>query len=210
MMGAKHFVKRLLKPERYRQLRQALGKERIQWARVVMDRETLSLVSALPYGELDALEISGDGWSKFGFHSYKQLNYPEYDICSGPAGEGICDLVIFEQVLEHVRRPATAVQNALTMLRPGGRTLITTPFLVKFHAYPGVYGDYHRWTEDGMRTFLEDAGFVNVVTGSWGNRQCLRADLMHGLRWTDYNPLFHSLKNEPEWPISVWAMAQKR
>ena len=143
MIGAKHLVKRLLKPERHRQLRQALGKERIQWARVVMDRETLSLVSALPYGELDALEISGDGWSKFGFHSYRQLNYPEYDICSSPAGEGICDLVIFEQVLEHVRRPAMAVQNALTMLRPGGRTLITTPFLVKFHAFPGVYGDYH-------------------------------------------------------------------
>ena len=210
MIAPKELVKRILKPEKYRQLRQALGKERIQWSRVVMDRETRRLVSALPYYELDALEISGDDWSKFGFHSYRHLNYPEYDICSGPAGEGICDLVILEQVLEHVRRPATAIRNAFIMLRPGGRALVTTPFMVKFHAYPGVYGDYYRWTEDGMRVFLEDAGLVDVVTGSWGNRKCLRADAKkHGLEWTDYNPLLHSLKNEPEWPISIWAMAQK-
>ena len=61
MIGLKDLVKRNLTPERYRQLRQALGIEKTQWARVVMDQEAFRLVRALPYTELDALEISGDG-----------------------------------------------------------------------------------------------------------------------------------------------------
>src|SRR6185503_12426398 len=114
--------------------------------------------------------------------------------------------IILEQVLEHVRHPRDAVRNALSMLRPGGAALISTPFMLKIHRYPG---DYYRWTEDGMRVLLEDAGFIDVVTGSWGNRKCLRADLKSGLKWTYYNPLIHTLENEPEWPIVIWALAKK-
>jgi SAM-dependent methyltransferase len=202
-------IKRYLKPETRRWLRQVLGKERTMWVRIAMQRETLRLVQTLPCGDLDAVEISGDDWSSIGFRSYKHLDYPEFDICDGPFGEGVCDLVFLEQVLEHVRKPAEALQNVRTMLRPGGRALITTPFLIKFHPAPGIYGDYYRWTEDGMRILLEESGFTNVVTGSWGNRQCLRANLTPDPEWVNYNPLFHSLKNEPRFPLTVWAMAQR-
>jgi hypothetical protein len=31
-----------------------------------------------------------------------------------------------------------------------------------------------------------------------------------GLSWTNYNPRKHSLQNEPQFAIVVWAFAQKR
>ena len=29
------------------------------------------------------------------------------------------------------------------------------------------------------------------------------------LRWTPYNRWLHSLKNEPDYPVAVWALARK-
>jgi hypothetical protein len=92
------------------------------------------------------------------------------------------------------------------MLRPGGRVVITTPFLLKVHGYPL---DLYRWTEEGMRQLLETAGFSVLTTGSWGNLECLIADMTPDLEWTKYNPRKHSLNNQPQFPIVVWAFAKK-
>lgn len=74
--------------------------------RVVVDRETAKMVSKLPVNSIDALEISGKRWSEFGFKSFLSVDYPEYDICSGPL---IVDskalsfaIIITEQVSEHL------------------------------------------------------------------------------------------------------------
>jgi len=49
-----------------------------QWARVIMNRETLELVAELNPSTLDVLEISGDDWDKkLSFKSYKSLHYPD-------------------------------------------------------------------------------------------------------------------------------------
>jgi hypothetical protein len=92
------------------------------------------------------------------------------------------------------------------MLRPGGVFVISTPFLLKIHGYPG---DLYRWSEEGIQQLLAIAGFVDIRTASWGNRKCLRADMTPGLEWTWFNPLLHSLRNEPQFPIVVWAFARK-
>jgi hypothetical protein len=65
----------------------------------------------------------------------------------------------------------TSCQNDLV---PGGHFLVVTPFLYKVHPSPL---DCPRWTEQGLRYFLEDAGFVpdRILTGSWGNRACILA-----------------------------------
>jgi len=173
-----------------------------------MNRAAEDFMSCLPRHTLDVLEVSGSSWSdpRFGFRSYRSLAYPEYDICQAPLQKEFCDLLILEQVLEHVRRPHQAVAHALAMLRPGGRILVSTPFLLKFHPCPL---DLYRWTEDGLRVLLEEAGFISIVTGSWGNRRCLAADMQPGLAWTYYDPAVHSLENEIQFPIVVWAFAQK-
>jgi len=182
--------------------------EKVHWCRVVMNRAVRQFVAGLPRHAMDVLEVSGSSWSDpaFGFRSYRSLAYPEYDLCAAPFAAEFCDLVILEQVLEHVRRPHRAVANALAMLRPGGRLLVNTPFLLKVHPCPL---DLYRWTEEGLYTLLEDAGFTAIATDSWGNRQCLAADMQPGMSWTYYDPAVHSLENERQFPIVVWAFAQK-
>jgi glycosyltransferase involved in cell wall biosynthesis len=178
------------------------------WCRVEMNRAAREFVAGLPRETLDVLEVSGTTWSdpNLGFRSYRSLAYPEYDICQGPRERNCCDLLILEQVLEHVRQPHSALASAWAMLRPGGRLLLNTPFLLKFHPCPV---DLYRWTEDGLRAIIEEAGFEVTATGSWGNRECLAADMQPGMAWTYYDPAVHSLENETQFPISVWAFARK-
>ena len=176
-----------------------------EWARHVMDQETARLVGDLPHGRMDALEISGEKWRNFGFRSYQTLGFDEYDVCERPYASSSYDLVIVEQVLEHVLWPYRAVRHLFKMLRPSGFLLVTTPFLVKIHGAPI---DCSRWTELGMRHLLAEGGFPldRMTTGSWGNRMCVR----RGLQWSvRLIPWYHTLRNEPTYPVVVWALAQK-
>ncbi len=174
------------------------------WNRVVMNRETRALVKALPTGQMDALELSGLSWSHFGFRSYRNADYPEYDVCAGPLDDRF-DIIIAEQVFEHLLWPYRGGRHVFEMLRPGGYFLNTTPFLFPVHGAPF---DCSRWTETGMRYFLAECGFPldTTVTGSWGNRACV-ARYMIGR--APYRAWKHSLANEPSTPVVVWALARK-
>lgn len=66
------------------------------------------------------------------------------------------DAVLSTQVLEHVGDPSLYLAEALRVLRPGGRLLITTHGMMVLHRDPV---DYWRWTSDGLRHALEQAGF---------------------------------------------------
>jgi SAM-dependent methyltransferase len=172
-----------------------------------MNREIEGFIRSLNCSEIDALEISGTGsQGRYNFRSYRAVHYPDYDVCEEPLAEAQFDLVIAEQVFEHILRPDRAAANIYKMLRPGGFFVISTPFLLKVHEFPL---DLYRWTEQGMRQLLEVAGFSVKATGSWGNRKCLFADMTPGPEWTTYNPLFHSLHNEPQFAIVVWAFAER-
>jgi SAM-dependent methyltransferase len=179
-------------------------KERSQWVRHSMECATRDFVASLPCSTLKVLEVSGEKWSSFGFKEYRTIEYDEYDVCSGTLPESY-DLIIIEQVLEHVLHPREAVKNLYSMVAPNGYLVVTTPFMVGIHHAPI---DCSRWTELGMRQLLMDAGFVgdSMVTGSWGNRQCIKASFR---RIPRFHPLFHSLENEPRFPQVVWAFAQK-
>lgn len=198
---------RVTPPQLRQLLLKAFGAEgQEHWCRVVMNREIKAFLQSLDCPSLDVLEISGQRKDDFGFNSYRSVEYPEYDVCAGPLEEEKFDLIIAEQVFEHVRHPDRAAKNVFEMLKPGGIFVISTPFLLKIH---GVPMDFYRWTEDGMRTLLEGAGFSVSQVASWGNRQCLMSDLKTGMEWAVYIPLIHSLKNEPQLPIVVWAFARK-
>jgi SAM-dependent methyltransferase len=109
-----------------------------QWCRVVMNQEIERFICSLPYRELDVLEISGTAWgsNRLPFHSYQSVQYPEYDVCIGPRIPSAFDLIIAEQVLEHVKHPGRAVAACFEMLRPSGRLVLSTPFLIKYHPCP--------------------------------------------------------------------------
>lgn len=182
-----------------------LGARDQQWLRVVMDEATYREVANLSPERRCVLEISGTQWrDRFTFASYQSVSYPEFDICEQRLDRKF-DLIIAEQVFEHLRRPYRAARNVYEMLAPGGVFLITTPFLVRRHDMPD---DCTRWTDSGLRYFLSECGFDldKVRASSWGNRACLRANFFD---WPLYRPIIHSLRNERDFPLCVWAVAVK-
>ena len=189
--------------------RRAIGRpeQDVHWTRVVMDRQTRRLVDQLDLTGARVLEISGDKWKDLpGVAGYESAFFPDYDVCQGVL-PGSFDLIIAEQVFEHLLWPYRAARHVHQMLRPGGHFLITTPFLYKVHHYPT---DCSRWTETGLKHFLAEAGFAldDIATGSWGNRRCAIANLKAGGS-VKYKGRLHSLKNEPLFPVVVWALARK-
>ena len=82
--------------------------------------------------------------------------------------------------------------------------IVSTPFLIKVHELP-IYAmnDYWRFTPRGLRTLLERAGLEVDEVASWGNRGCVIGNFD---RWSAYKP-WHSLRNEPDLPLQVWAFA---
>jgi SAM-dependent methyltransferase len=174
------------------------------WTRTVMYRECFKLIQQLNPQTLDVLEISaGDKFQRVPFKSFAEMNYPTYDICKDKLDESF-DLIIADQVWEHLLWPYRAARNVYDMLRPGGYFLVTTPFLIRRHDIPH---DCSRWTELGMKYFLAECGFPieRIQTWSWGNRDCVKANLN---RWARRG-WFGSLRNEPNFPVTVWVLACK-
>lgn len=181
-----------------------VGYDTRHWCRAVMYEQTFADVERLGPAGLDVLEISGaDTWrTAFDFRSYRSPAYPEFDVCTDVLEERF-DLIIADQVFEHLRHPAAALRNIRTMLKPGGRLLVLTPFLIRVHPCPL---DVHRWTEEGLRFLLVDNGFAaeGIRTGAWGNRRAVRANLRRFPRVG----FGKDLRNEPGCPLVVWAWAQ--
>lgn len=133
---------------------------------------------------------------------YRTSSYPAYDVCDRPLAYP-ADLIILDNVLEHVIDPKTALANVHASLLPGGHVFIATPFLVRIHPAPV---DLWRWTPQGLRRLLEEAGFEVKTLNSWGNAECVTASLTG---WPIYEEGVHSLDNEPGLPVMVWALAQR-
>ena len=187
------------------------------WLRKTLDKETEKIVSEWTVEDLDAIEVSGDAWSEVGFKSYRTLHYPHFDICKpfedwpNEQQEELfqsADVVLAEQVWEHLRYPFRACRNTLTMLRPGGRFLLTTPFLLRVHGIED-YSDCTRWTPEGMKYFLEECGFdpKAIQTFAWGNRECAASHILNDV-WFDHQ-IGMNLENDPIYPCVVWAVATK-
>ena len=126
------------------------------WCRVVMNAETLRLIRSIQPEQKHVLEISGSAWNGLlPFKSYQSILYPEIDICAGPIRGKKFDLIIVEQVFEHLQYPYRAGKNLLAMLNPGGYLLLTTPFLIKVHREPldcyPLDGRRHEVPTRGMR-----------------------------------------------------------
>lgn len=70
--------------------------------------------------------------------------------------DNYCDIVLSNQVLEHVDSPDGYLKEALRILKPGGTAIITTHGYWFYHPTPN---DYWRWTSAGLRKIIETSGF---------------------------------------------------
>ena len=182
----------------------AAGYDKTHITRTVAYRAVDAFLDSLPCERLDALEIAaGWKWRQRRWGSFTEMNWPQYDICEHALGRQF-DIVIADNVWEHLLHPWRAAHNVLAMLKPGGLFINITPFLIRYHPIPS---DCTRWTETGMRHFLGDVGFdiASVETGSWGNEAAVKANFH---RWA-HTGWRRRLPNQPDFPVTVWAFARK-
>ncbi|HMG11238.1 MAG TPA: class I SAM-dependent methyltransferase, partial [Mucilaginibacter sp.] len=62
--------------------------------------------------------------------------------------DNYCDIILSNQVLEHVDSPHSYLSEALRILKPGGKIILTTHGYWYYHPTPY---DYWRWTSAGLR-----------------------------------------------------------
>ncbi len=177
-----------------------------------MARRSRQWVRGLKPETLDVIEISGSWGKQFGFCSYEQIWHKQHDICTGPVLDKQqqvrkVDLVLANQVWEHLDRPVEATLNVLEMLRPGGFFWLAVPFFIPFHTAPH---DCSRWSARGLKNLLTECGFDPdlIRAEQWGNRHAALRNLE--LEWPPvYDPETDNLENDPDFPICAWAMAKK-
>jgi SAM-dependent methyltransferase len=176
-----------------------------QWQRVVMNKAIDAHIASLDPATRSAAEISGDSHADKPWREYTSLNYPEFDLCAPIADRGRFDVVICEQVLEHVVDPWGAAANLRELAVPGGYVIVSTPFLIKVHEIALFdMRDYWRFTPRGLRTLLDSAGLVVDTVETWGNRRCVIGNFR---RWPAYRR-WHPLHNDPDLAVQVWAFAR--
>ncbi len=181
----------------------ASGEE--QWQRAILNAAVSRHIDSLGPAQLSAAEISGDAQAGKPWRRFTSLNFPDFDLCAPLADHERYDVVICEQVIEHVTDPFKAAENLRDLCAPGGHVIVSTPFLIRVHELPMfAMGDYWRFTPRGLRTLLERAGLTVDRVDAWGNRRCVTGNFDV---WPSYRR-WHSLRNEPDLPVQVWAFAR--
>jgi SAM-dependent methyltransferase len=81
------------------------------------------------------------------------------DVCGDalrlPFRSGAFDLVISQEMIEHLSDPFLALREMARMLKPGGTLYVQAPFVIGYHPGPE---DYWRFSRTGMVRLVEQAG----------------------------------------------------
>ena len=83
-----------------------------------------------------------------------------YDGRRFPFDDARFESVLCNQVLEHVFNPEEFIAEIHRVLTPGGRLILTVPFVWDEHEQPH---DYARYSSFGLRSLLERNGFQVLV-----------------------------------------------
>jgi SAM-dependent methyltransferase len=95
---------------------------------------------------------------------------PTVEVCASvellPFPDETFDLVVSQELLEHVRDPFQAMQGMKRVLKKGGVIYCQVPFIIGYHPGPT---DFWRFTRQGIRELVEKS-----------NLECLEVDLAVG------------------------------
>jgi SAM-dependent methyltransferase len=100
--------------------------------------------------EYVGLDMDGELTRKRGLADYL------YDGGRFPFADNNFDSILCNQVLEHVFNPNEFLGEIHRVLRPGGKLLLTIPFVWDEHEQPY---DYARYSSFGLQSLLENRGF---------------------------------------------------
>ncbi len=74
-------------------------------------------------------------------------------VYSIPFKDAAFDIVLCISVLEHLEEPAKAIEEMKRVLKPGGKIIVSVPFMYPIHESPG---DYWRFTKFGLKSLFKD------------------------------------------------------
>jgi SAM-dependent methyltransferase len=80
-----------------------------------------------------------------------------------PVEDGRFDAILFNQVMEHIPEPLTALKELRRVLKPGGRMLCTAPLFYEEHEQPY---DFYRYTQFAWRKLMAEAD-LEVLRLDW-------------------------------------------
>ena len=106
------------------------------------------------YDEYIGVDIENPGHD----HTQEEIDV-FYDGKTLPFGESSFDCVISNQVFEHVFNPQEFTRELYRVIKPGGKLLLTVPFVWDEHEQPN---DFARYSSFGIRHVLETSGFEIV------------------------------------------------
>ncbi len=106
-------------------------------------------------------------------------DYPRVDVENLPYRPESCDIIVLDQILEHLRHPWIAVEQVRRVLKKSGLCICTSVFIYPIH-HGGNYGDYYRFSPDGFKAIFED--FKIISSDGWGNAEILRLTYNHSDR----------------------------
>jgi ubiquinone/menaquinone biosynthesis C-methylase UbiE len=116
---------------------------------------------------------------------------PQIDVVASayaiPLPDASFQTALMAQVLEHLEEPLEGLREAHRLLAPGGKLILTTPFIWPLHEEPR---DFFRYSPYGLRHVLARAGFVDAdVLPSAGQWSTLHTMSGYALRTTPLRAL---------------------
>lgn len=122
----------------------------------------------IPYDEVESWELV----------NIDPSTEPDY-CCSAediPVNSLSYDQVILTEVLEHLEKPESVLDECYRVLKSSGSLFISMPFLFPVHADPH---DYQRWTSDKFYLTLNKIGFKKITIEPMGNIIAVIHDLLY-------------------------------
>ena len=117
-----------------------------------------------------------------------------------PLDDGCAATILMSAVLEHLEQPARALAEAQRLLAPGGHLILTAPLFWPLHQQPR---DFFRYTPDGLRFLLEEAGFEVVeiipLSGAWTTISLELSYALRRYRRSALTPLVDGLTVAAQW-----------
>ncbi len=101
----------------------------------------------------------GDSLHELSADVFADLNEPL------PIASEAADTVVSMSVIEHLSQPWVMLGEAHRILKPDGWFILQVPFQWWVHGDPH---DYYRYTSDGLRMLLTEAGFESIVVTPTG------------------------------------------
>jgi SAM-dependent methyltransferase len=139
-------------------------------------------------------------------------DYPAVNMQALPFRESTFDVVISDQVIEHLENSQRAIDESRRVLKVGGIAIHTTCFINYIHPDPK---DFYRYTPAALSYLCREFSEV-VQCGSWGNRLaislCFLSDRFRFMSIPDSKYSVRNWlasRNEKAYPIVTWIVARK-